>query len=166
MCVPAWFALSVAAALALGCGSGAAAAGSAGDPLSGGGMSGTGGVSGGHGGAGGIRTPGDSGTPEALPLDAGASHGTAGADDANAAGDTMAPDARPPPLTAVGPNCPAGQDYGEPLPASPVLTLVKGGYAVTEGPVWLIRAGPTTSDRPSYKSWARAPSTSSRARCP
>jgi hypothetical protein len=33
--------------------------------------------------------------------------------------------------------CPAGASYGNPLPADLTVTLVRGGFAVTEGPVWL-----------------------------
>jgi gluconolactonase len=37
----------------------------------------------------------------------------------------------------VGTACPAGQSHGDPLPANPVVTMVKGGFTVTEGPVWV-----------------------------
>jgi gluconolactonase len=46
----------------------------------------------------------------------------------------------PPALTgtmAVGSACPVGQSHGDPLPANPVVTMVKGGFTVTEGPVWV-----------------------------
>lgn len=38
---------------------------------------------------------------------------------------------------AVGTDCPSGQSYGDPLPANPTVTMVKGGFTVTEGPVWV-----------------------------
>jgi gluconolactonase len=42
-------------------------------------------------------------------------------------------------LLAAGAACPPGPFSGDPLPAEPVVTMVRGGLGVTEGPVWLAR---------------------------
>jgi gluconolactonase len=51
-------------------------------------------------------------------------------------------DARPdgpaaPGLGPAGAACPAGGVYGHPLPQDLTVTTVRGGFAVTEGPVWI-----------------------------
>jgi gluconolactonase len=40
-------------------------------------------------------------------------------------------------LGPAGAACPAGAAYGNPLPADLTVTMVRGGFGVTEGPVWL-----------------------------
>jgi gluconolactonase len=55
------------------------------------------------------------------------------ADTADAAAAIDAPVAA---LLAVGTSCPAGQSYGDPLPASPTIKTTRGGFGVLEGPVW------------------------------
>jgi gluconolactonase len=42
-----------------------------------------------------------------------------------------------PALGPAGAACPAGATYGNPLPADLTVTMVRGGFGVTEGPVWL-----------------------------
>lgn len=45
-----------------------------------------------------------------------------------------------PPLAALGPAgaaCPPGMTWGAPLPADLTVTMVRGGFGVTEGPVWM-----------------------------
>src|SRR6185436_17791685 len=74
-----------------------------------------------------------SGEGGALAIDAAAPDANDVAPDVNA---PVVPDAASLPLRAVGTACPAGESYGEPLPANPALTMVKGGFSVTEGPVW------------------------------
>jgi gluconolactonase len=43
----------------------------------------------------------------------------------------------PPALGPAGAACPSNASYGNPLPADLTVTLVRGGFGVTEGPVWL-----------------------------
>jgi gluconolactonase len=40
-------------------------------------------------------------------------------------------------LGPAGANCPAGVTYGAPLPADLTVTMVRGGFGVLEGPVWM-----------------------------
>jgi gluconolactonase len=47
--------------------------------------------------------------------------------------DTAAPVA----LGPAGAACPAGMPWGAPLPADLTVTMVRGGFGVTEGPVWM-----------------------------
>jgi gluconolactonase len=70
-------------------------------------------------------------TPDLTPLPA-----DAAAPDAIAA-DAPADAAPAMVLGPAGAACPAGATYGNPLPADLTVTMVKGGFGVTEGPVWL-----------------------------
>jgi gluconolactonase len=65
--------------------------------------------------------------PDARPLDAPTD---VAADAAPAA------DSAPPALGPAAAACPPGP-YGSPLPANVAVTMVRGGFTVTEGPVWL-----------------------------
>jgi gluconolactonase len=51
-----------------------------------------------------------------------------------ASADSAAPPSAPGPAGAA---CPAGATFGNPLPADLAVTMVRGGFGVTEGPVWL-----------------------------
>jgi gluconolactonase len=50
----------------------------------------------------------------------------------------VSPDlAAPSALGPAGAACPAGMTYGAPLPADLTVTMVRGGFGVLEGPVWM-----------------------------
>jgi gluconolactonase len=63
--------------------------------------------------------------------------------DVGLAPDSALPDAltdvapSPPALGPAAAACPAGATYGNPLPADLTVTMVRGGFGVTEGPVWM-----------------------------
>jgi gluconolactonase len=87
----------------------------------------------------GIEEPADAaGAAETRPappdLSAGEASPEAAAGTPDAAPDSALP---PPALGPAGAACPTGANLGDPLPADLAVTMVRGGFGVTEGPVWL-----------------------------
>jgi gluconolactonase len=129
---------------AAGAGGSRAGAGGSRAGAGGGGAGGTGGGAAGAGASPGGGTGGTAGTGNTAGTGGVAGAGGAGGSSAGdgplagAAADTAAD--RPAAASgtmAVGTACPAGATLGDPLPANPVVTLVKDGFTVTEGPVWV-----------------------------
>ncbi len=125
------------------------AGGSGGKPAVTGGAAGNGDSSGGSGGAGhGGGSGGNSTTATGGGAGTGDPSGGTGGSDAQTLPETAPTDSAignevgspaGAGLLAAGAACPPGPFSGPPLPANPVVTMVKGGLGVTEGPVWLAR---------------------------
>ncbi len=106
-----------------------------------GGNGGNGGMAGSQGGkAGGASGAAGTGGVDAGTDDASMVVVDAGADGSRGdTGGVVATDAAPPVAGTLpaGFVCVPGAVYGAPLPANPVATLIKGGYGIAEGPVWI-----------------------------
>ena len=98
------------------------------------GGAGAGGVSPGTGGAGG--SGGTGGTPADAAGERAGGEATGGAP-ASGSVDAAAPTSVPAGLLPAGAACPPGPFNGAPVGPNPSVTMVKGGYTVTEGPAWL-----------------------------